>query len=225
MKNRWDNEYDNPQFTSFSDEPHKGVKEFLRFVKKETGELEGSSLLDIGCGIGKDARYAAEHYGMRVVGFDISKVAIGEAIQRSKGMDDISFFISSAGEKFPCEDASSDFAICVMTLHTLSSGERTVFLSELSRVMKPGGYVYIKTFVREGDQNAKRLLSEFPGTEESSYIHPDLGIEEHVFSEPALKDFFSGAFDIISYEKEEGYQRWGNQSYKRKYGLVYLRKR
>jgi cyclopropane-fatty-acyl-phospholipid synthase len=41
-------------------------------------------LLDIGCGWGSSAKYAAEHYGVKVVGLTISKLQCELAKERCK---------------------------------------------------------------------------------------------------------------------------------------------
>ena len=42
----------------------------------------------------------------------------------------------------------------------------------------------------------KRLIAEQPGTEENSYIHPVIGVQEYVYSEDELHAFLSEKFIV-----------------------------
>jgi hypothetical protein len=48
---------------------------------------------------------------------------------------------------------------------------------------------------------------------------------ERVFSKSDLESDYLTNFTILNIEKTTGYQKWGNQSYKRNYWIVYLQKK
>ncbi|TNG93049.1 cyclopropane fatty acyl phospholipid synthase [Pasteurellaceae bacterium USgator11] len=59
----------------------------LRMICDKLGLKAGMTLLDIGCGWGGLAKYAAEHYGTKVTGITISKQQQILAQQRCQGLD------------------------------------------------------------------------------------------------------------------------------------------
>lgn len=222
--NAWEREYQNPKFVSLGTDAAQDVKDFAKWLRrKQKIELEGQHVLDLGCGAGKNSIYFAER-DAQVTGYDFSKVAITAAKERAdKENLSINFEVQSIGEALLIADQSIDIVLDIMSSHALSNPERATYISELYRVLKPGGYAFIRTFILDGDSNAKKLFKEFPGPETNSYILPETGMTEHVFTEKELKEFY-GDFKIMNFEKEFGYQRWGNQSYKRRYALIYLQK-
>lgn len=221
----WEREYQNPKFVSLGTDAAQDVKDFAKWLKRKQGiELEGSSVVDLGCGVGKNSFYFAER-GAQVVGYDFSKTAIAVAQERTKQENSTIpvFEVRSIGEQLPLADSSIDIGLDIMSSHALSASERAIYLSELYRVLKPGGFVFVRTFILDGDTNAKKLIKDFPGAEANSYVLPETNMTEHVFTEKELKDFYKD-FKILNFAKEFGYQRWGNQSYKRRYALIYLQK-
>ncbi len=58
----------------------------LNLICRKIGLREGMTVLDIGCGWGSFARYAAEHYGARVTGITISRKQVEHARQHLKGL-------------------------------------------------------------------------------------------------------------------------------------------
>lgn len=67
---------------------------------------------------------------------------------------------------------------------------------EVFRVLKPGGWFFIKTFLRDGDLHTERLLKEFPAGEDGTYIHPIMGMKEHVYFEDELIEFLEAKFTV-----------------------------
>jgi hypothetical protein len=89
--------------------------------------------------------------------------------------------------------------------------------------MKPYGWLLFKTFVLDADLHAKRLIAEHKDTEgeENSYIHPRIGVFEHVFTEEELFNTFSPHFKIHKMIKSYKHFRDG-KAYKRRTISVYL---
>jgi len=84
----------------------------------------------------------------------------------------------------------------MMSSHFLNKEDRTVLRDEIYRVLKPGGYLFMKTFLKDGDIHTARLLEEKPGPEEGSYIHPVIGVAEYVYTEEELVDFLGDKFIV-----------------------------
>jgi cyclopropane-fatty-acyl-phospholipid synthase len=59
----------------------------LDLICRKIGLEQGMTVLDIGCGWGGFAKYAAETYGVKVKGITVSKEQAGYAGEQSKGLD------------------------------------------------------------------------------------------------------------------------------------------
>jgi SAM-dependent methyltransferase len=103
-----------------------------------------------------------------------------------KGGVTIDYRLQSIGKPFPLPDASVDIALDVTSSNSLSDAERAVYLRELGRVLKPGALFFLRALSLEGDANAKELVRRFPGPDPDTYVHPDLGFVEKVFSRESL---------------------------------------
>ncbi|MFO1394305.1 MAG: cyclopropane fatty acyl phospholipid synthase [Steroidobacteraceae bacterium] len=58
----------------------------LDLVCRKLGIREGDHVLDVGCGMGSFARYAATHYGCRVTGINVSKRQVEIATELARGL-------------------------------------------------------------------------------------------------------------------------------------------
>lgn len=221
----WESEYRNPQFLTLGTEPLADVKDFFRILRrKKKIDMTDWTVLDLGCGNGKNLAYAVEHFCASGIGYDISQTAIDMA-RTASGDLPIRYEVRSIGEPYPLADHSMDLIIDATSSHCLNQQEREIYLKEMYRVLKPGGWVFIRTLCRDGDDNAKKLIKQFPGHEPNTYIVPQTAIAETVFSEQEIKDMYiSAGFTLDYVEKSSGYQKWGNQSYKRNYFTGYFMK-
>jgi SAM-dependent methyltransferase len=237
MIHPWESEYRNPQFITLGTEPLADVRDFIKWIQKtkrkesslvETSESLSSPLsewtvLDAGCGNGKNLKYLVDNYCEKGIGYDISATSINLAKKLSGNLG-IKYKIQSIGEVLPLPDESVDLVIDATSSHALTKKERAVFLNEISRVMKTGSYYFLRTLALEGDANAKELIKNFPGKEPNTYILPKTKMFERVFSKADIENDFK-EFEILYCNKKTGYQRWGNQNYKRNYWVVYLQKK
>ena len=186
----WEQEYQQPQFLTLGTEPLTVVKEFCKWLRRdEKVELEKCTVLDLGCGNGKNVKYFVEGYAKSGIGYDISKTAIVAAKKLSEGLE-IKYEVRSIGEKFPLENESVDIILDVTSSNSLSESEREVYLQETQRVLKPGGYLFVRALCLDGDKNAKQLIKENPGSEKDTYILPNVGVTERVFTKQDLVDTY-----------------------------------
>ena len=111
-----------------------------------------------------------------------------------------------------------------MTSHYLREAERLALIAEISRVLKPGGWLLHKTFLLNEDQNAERLLRKYPAGETNSYIHPTIGTLEHVSTEEEIRELYGPYFEILKVEKTGKHILHGKAG-KRRSIIVYLQKR
>jgi len=221
----WDKEYRNSKLLTKDDKPQADVVRFVKFIKKqEKMDIEGLNVLDLGSGAGRNSLYFAE-LGAHVTGLEISKTAIGIAKQYAieSGLD-VHFIKQNIGEKFPMEDGSVDIALDVTSSNSLDEKEREVYLSETQRVMKTGGYFFVKALCKDGDDNANFLLKNHPGKEKDTYIMPELGVTERVWNKEDFVKTYEPYFTILNLEKKTTYSRMNNRVYKRNFWICYLKK-
>lgn len=139
----------------------------------EWAELKpGEAVVDIGCGTGAAARYAAEAVGKsgRVVGVDVNggMLAVASSIPARDGAA-IEWREGNAYQLF-LEDESMDVALCAQTLQFFS--DRPKALQEIRRILRPEG---------------RAVISLWCELEESPYFHALVeAVERHIGAETAV---------------------------------------
>ncbi|HEY9816161.1 MAG TPA: methyltransferase domain-containing protein [Candidatus Obscuribacterales bacterium] len=122
------------------------IDELLRWSKV----THVTSLLDVGCGIGGSSLYLAEKFGAAATGITLSPVQAQRAEERSHLAKIPATFLVADALAMPFADNSFDL------VWSLESGEhmpdKTQFLSECYRVLRPGGTLILATWChRETD--------------------------------------------------------------------------
>lgn len=194
----WDKEYTNPEHLKLSTNESEDLAKFTRWLERRKRVdllTENESVIDVGCGNGRNLIFLHQQYGLSGFGVDISSAAISQAKKASADMN-ISYQVGSAADNLPVENESQALALDMMTSHFLNHDGRYQLREELFRVLKPGGFLFMKTFLKDGDLHTSRLLDEFPGAEENTYIHPVMGVAEFVYSEEELMAFLGERFII-----------------------------
>ncbi len=219
----WDNEYKNNKLVTSSEKPQKDFLNFLKFLKKERKLIVTNlNILDLGCGVGKNANYLAK-LNNRVIGLDISSEAIKIAKRRANNLNlTIDYRISNIGSKYAFNNEYFDVVIDVISSNSLNEKEREIYLQEVKRVLKPRGYFFVRALRKEGDKNAKFLLTHSPSKEKNTYTIKDLGLTERVFEKNELKKMYGQYFKILKLQNKTAYTKYKNQSYKRNYWLLYM---
>lgn len=194
----WDSEYKNPEHLKLSEEAGGDLMKFCRWLERRSKMTllnATNSVIDLGCGNGRNIIYLADNYGMHGVGYDSSSAAIAEAKRLAEGRN-INFTVRSMAGPLEVPDESQTLALDMMSSHFLKTGERKLLRDEIYRCLKPGGFLFMKTFLKDGDLHTKRLIEERPGSEPGSYIHPVIGVEEYVYGEEELVEFLSEKFIV-----------------------------
>lgn len=106
-------------------------------------EIEGKHVLEVGSGRGGGARHVAGALKpISYVGLDLAQSAVDLANKIHK-LPNLQFIQGSA-ESIPLEDNSIDVVLNVESCHAYGSVDN--FLSEVKRVLKPGGYLLLVDF-------------------------------------------------------------------------------
>lgn len=222
----WDHEYAHGGHLKLSDAAAEDLKKCCRWLERRyPGEYlaAGNSAIDFGCGNGRNLIYLAHTYGMHGTGYDISSAAIKQARSAATELP-LSFTARSiAGVFTEVPDASQSLALDMMTSHFLSAGERAQLRDEIWRVLVPGGFLFMKTHLGDGDLHTKRLLAEAPANAPHTYIHPVMGVPEYVYYEADLRAFLEPYFTIEQVYRSHKHVRRGHAR-KRRTIAVYARK-
>jgi ubiquinone/menaquinone biosynthesis C-methylase UbiE len=150
----------------------KPIAEWMR--DRSQRSLRG---LDVGCGTGRLLAFLHDTWpAMRLVGLDLSAPYLAEA-RRLAGRTARVKLMEGAAESLPFADASLDLVTSSFLLHELPKTIRRRALSEMARVLKPGGLAVIVESLQKGDRPEwDGLLDLFP----------------HYFHEPYYADYVSG---------------------------------
>jgi len=127
---------------SEADEPDRHCIQLYDHVAGPV-DLTGRVVLEVGSGRGGGSSYISRYMRTaQMIGMDLSKnaVELSRATHRLKGLE---FRVGDA-EHLPFEDGSLDAVINVESSHCYPSFER--FLSEVWRVLQPGGHLLYADF-------------------------------------------------------------------------------
>jgi ubiquinone/menaquinone biosynthesis C-methylase UbiE len=143
-----------PDFTTVTEVP--GVKAtsselcqmFTRY--KWAGEhVKDGRILELACGSGPGLGYFIKKGALEVIGSDIEERNLIHAIKHYKDHEGISFKVIDA-QNILYQDAYFDLLILFEAIYYIPDVNK--FLSESSRVLKPGGRLLISTVNREWPQ-------------------------------------------------------------------------
>jgi SAM-dependent methyltransferase len=104
---------------------------------------QGACVLDVGCGTGRWIRRLEER-GLSVVGIDQASEML--SIARKKGT--LSPMVSGEVQDLPFRDESFECVSAVTVIQHIPPQEQVRALSEMVRVLRPGGYLFLIELIR-----------------------------------------------------------------------------
>jgi ubiquinone/menaquinone biosynthesis C-methylase UbiE len=126
----------------------------LRTVAEGLSLATGKLLVDLACGAGGPGFWVAKESGARLVGRDVSPVAVERAAERvsALGMDGRVEFGQGSFEETRIESGSAD---AVMTIDALQyAPDKAKALAEMARILRPRGRLAIVAFELDADRIA-----------------------------------------------------------------------
>ena len=115
---------------------------------------DGETLVDAGCGSGRDAALARPALDSgRIIGLDASESMRAAFARRFEGVDGVEVRAADLMEPWPVPDGAADAVMSVAAFHWLP--EPQLAWQQVARVLRPGGRVRIDA---GGEGNLVRLL-------------------------------------------------------------------
>ena len=115
----------------------KGSRRFYDLLLREITLTSGAAVLDVGCGTGAFLKKLSDTCPLAGFGVDLEKNMIEEARKKHPQMD----FQEASCDSVPHDDSSFDAMVSCMAYHHFENKDG--FAKEASRLLKPGGVVYI----------------------------------------------------------------------------------
>lgn len=141
----WDNVSEKKEFTT----PFQ-ADDFSKYVKQE------SYILDVGCGYGRTLNELYHSGYQNLIGIDFSSGMIERGKEQFPYLD---LRVKKEADKIALPDASVDAVILFAVLTCIRTNEeQEQLLSEIKRVLKPNGILYVNDFLLNTDE---RNLSRY----------------------------------------------------------------
>ena len=145
-------------------------KKAIRLLKKELRDVKSPVILDIATGTGDLAIEAVKLKPKKIIGVDIAEkmLAVGKEKIKAKKLDNVIEFQPGDSENLSFEDNTFDALTVSFGVRNFEHLEKG--LSEMLRVLKPGGVAVIVEFSRPVTFPVKQLFSFY-----FHYILPLIG--------------------------------------------------
>jgi ubiquinone/menaquinone biosynthesis C-methylase UbiE len=111
-----------------------------RWAAPWLGKLQGKTVLDISCGVGRWLAYS-QAQGATVFGTDLSREMVLQASKKPALMGRVAIADTSA---LPLANAIADVAICALSLGHMTPIDSAI--AELARIVRPGGHLIVTDF-------------------------------------------------------------------------------
>jgi len=174
-------------------------------LEKNSIYIEGlHAILDFGCGVGRIMRHWNTLRGPALYGTDYNPTLIGWC---QENLTFAEFQVNTLSGRLPYPSSTFDFIYVFSVFTHLSEPLQFHWIEELSRVLRPGGYLYFTTHgeyyfsklaleLQEQLRNGQMVIlrAEQAGTNHCAVFHPERYVREKLVKNLVMVDFIpSGA--------------------------------
>lgn len=140
-----------------------------KVTKESLANLQFHSILEIGCGTGKNTAFLAQ-VGTRVHALDFSEGMIEKAREKVRA-ENVIFSVADLTQKWPCEDQSYELMVCNLVLEHIE--DLNFIFSEASRVLEQKGIFLINELhpFRQYEGKKARFSGDEGVTEIPAFVH------------------------------------------------------
>jgi malonyl-CoA O-methyltransferase len=159
--NEWSGTYDNDENLT-RDLDQRVTMELL-------GNLHFDSILEIGCGTGKNTTFLAKIASV-VHAVDFSQGMIEKAKEKVQA-DNVHFSMMDITQRWKFEDQSFDLIVCNLVLEHIK--DLPIVFSEAARILQANGYFFINELhpFRQYDGKKARFYRNDEKVEVDAYVH------------------------------------------------------
>ena len=112
----------------------------LELVCRKIGLGRGMRVLDLGCGWGGFAAFAAENYGASVVGYTVSREQVAWVEERYKGLP-----IEIRHDDYRNAGGTYDAVVSIGLMEHVGPKNHRAYMEQAARCLAPGGVAFIHT--------------------------------------------------------------------------------
>ena len=165
-------------------------------------DVLGQHILEIGCGTGSFS-LALANRGAQVVGFDCSEPMLAKAQSKFRSQKSALFLVKGLASYLPFTDESFDGVVCLLALDFMT--ERETVLREMTRVLRPGGFLSVGILNRFSLWTAKRLIK--------AWFKPSLWREVRFMTARELWRLLAGQPELANIRMRRAvyFPPWGNR--------------
>ena len=140
------------------------------FLENELDNSKQFSLLDIGCGEGRDINFISSNFkNITIRGIDISSRAIKKAIKLNSNKDSVTF---ECLDWKTLDETQHDIIYMSGVYHFFNIADRIAFISKVKRILKPHGLLFLSTLSSNDTQYYGKgmLVKNDPNSFQSEYF-------------------------------------------------------
>lgn len=162
----------------------------------DSGEISGTSAIDLGCGVGMKSIYLAQHVFGRVLGIDITPKAIDYAKANAKKHNTqgvTEFVVHDATDLEFLGEEKFDLVLDWANIHCLPIESRKNYAKQISKHVNPGETKFLLRTFNNKKTDAKSFES-------------DMGGKVYFLSEEDIRDLFEPYFDVVKQNESEPFK-------------------
>jgi ubiquinone/menaquinone biosynthesis C-methylase UbiE len=185
---------------------HGKIREFRQRTITLACLQPGEHVLDVGCGTGTLTLEVARHigHGGRIVGVDPGMEQIARARAKAARRQLAIEFQTGVIEQLPYPEATFDVVFSTLMMHHLPAPLKRQGLSEIARVLRPGGRLVIADFSHKKERTgqAMHFHAGESRTRDLAVLVKDAGFEDVETEEmpPARSSMFPGVGFVYAHK-------------------------